>query len=71
MEEPDMTQSFADHLVAAQVKLYSYILTLMPWPDQASDVLQRRTSCFGVKRRSSPRGRTFWLGPVASPTFRC
>ena len=60
-----MTQSFADHLVAAQVKLYSYILTLMPWPDQASDVLQETNIVLWARRQSSPWGRIFWLGPVA------
>jgi RNA polymerase sigma-70 factor, ECF subfamily len=40
VQNRDRTNEFADRLVAAQAGLYSYILTLLPWPDQANDVLQ-------------------------------
>jgi RNA polymerase sigma-70 factor, ECF subfamily len=32
---------FADQLVAIQKGLYAYIMTLLPWPNEASDVLQQ------------------------------
>jgi RNA polymerase sigma-70 factor, ECF subfamily len=37
----DLSAQFADQLEAVQRGLYAYILTLMPWPDEASDVLQQ------------------------------
>ncbi|MEN6449405.1 MAG: sigma-70 family RNA polymerase sigma factor [Thermoguttaceae bacterium] len=37
----DPGSSFADCLVAVQRGLYAYILTLAPWPDEASDILQQ------------------------------
>jgi RNA polymerase sigma-70 factor, ECF subfamily len=40
MQDRDSANQFADRLIAAQAGLYSYILTLLPWPDQANDVLQ-------------------------------
>jgi RNA polymerase sigma-70 factor, ECF subfamily len=40
MEESEPIRQFADRLLAAQTRLYSYILTLLPFPDQANDVLQ-------------------------------
>jgi len=40
MEDSDRIREIADRLVAAQAGLYSYILTLLPWSDQANDVLQ-------------------------------
>jgi RNA polymerase sigma-70 factor, ECF subfamily len=40
MEQPDVIRQFADRLIAVQSRLYSYILTLLPFPDQANDVLQ-------------------------------
>lgn len=40
MQDEDRVSEIADRLVAAQAGLYSYILTLLPWPDQANDVLQ-------------------------------
>ena len=40
MEDSDRIRDIADRLVAAQARLYGYILTLLPWPDQANDVLQ-------------------------------
>lgn len=40
MQDDDRISEIADRLVAAQAGLYSYILTLLPWPDQANDVLQ-------------------------------
>ena len=40
MQDPDIIREFSDCLVAAQSRLYSYIFTLLPWSDQANDVLQ-------------------------------
>ena len=40
MQDDKKTAEIADRLVAVQAGLYSYILTLLPWPDQANEVLQ-------------------------------
>ncbi len=37
----DPNSHFADQLVAIQKGLYAYILTLSPWAEEASDVLQQ------------------------------
>ena len=37
----DPNSHFADQLVAIQKGLYAYILTLLPWAEEASDVLQQ------------------------------
>jgi RNA polymerase sigma-70 factor, ECF subfamily len=67
MKESDLIPSFADHLVAAQVKLYSYILTLMPWPDQASDVLQETNIVLWREAAKFTEGTDFlaWARRVA------
>ncbi len=41
MSQTDPHSQFADQLVAIQKGLYAYILTLVPWPEEASDVLQQ------------------------------
>jgi RNA polymerase sigma-70 factor, ECF subfamily len=41
MSHSDSTSQFAEQLVAIQRELYAYILTLLPWSDEASDVLQQ------------------------------
>ncbi len=41
MSHMDPNSQFADQLVAIQKGLYAYILTLLPWADEASDVLQQ------------------------------
>ena len=40
MSKADSNSQFADQLVAIQKGLYAYILTLLPRPGEASDVLQ-------------------------------
>jgi RNA polymerase sigma-70 factor, ECF subfamily len=40
MRNQDHAEKLADRLVAAQAGLYGYILTLLPRPDQANEVLQ-------------------------------
>ena len=40
MPSADSDSQFADQLVAIQRALYAYILTLLPRPGEASDVLQ-------------------------------
>ena len=41
MDHIDSNSHFADQLVTIQKGLYAYVLTLLPWPEEASDVLQQ------------------------------
>lgn len=41
MSRHGSNSDFSDQLVKVQKGLYAYILTLLPWPEQASDVLQQ------------------------------
>jgi RNA polymerase sigma-70 factor, ECF subfamily len=41
MSQVDITAWFSEQLTAVQRELYAYILTLLPWSDQAIDVLQQ------------------------------
>lgn len=41
MSDSDSKLEFSDQLIAIQRGLYVYILTLLPWPQEASDVLQQ------------------------------
>ncbi|NLF09591.1 MAG: sigma-70 family RNA polymerase sigma factor [Pirellulaceae bacterium] len=41
MSHTESNSWFSDQLVGIQKGLYAYILTLLPWPEEASDVLQQ------------------------------
>jgi RNA polymerase sigma-70 factor, ECF subfamily len=41
MSHAEPASQFTQQLVAIQRELYAYILTLLPWSDEASDVLQQ------------------------------
>ncbi len=41
MSHTESNSRFSDQLVRIQKGLYAYILTLLPWPEEASDVLQQ------------------------------
>ena len=41
MSNQDSESQFSGRLLDMQKELYAYILTMLPWPDEASDVLQQ------------------------------
>ncbi len=41
MSNTESYAQFSDQLIGIQKALYAYILTLLPWPEEASDVLQQ------------------------------
>ena len=41
MSHTESNSRFSDQLVGIQKGLYAYILTLLPWPEEANDVLQQ------------------------------
>jgi RNA polymerase sigma-70 factor, ECF subfamily len=67
MQDPDKISEFADRLTAAQAGLYSYILTLLPWPDQANDVLQETNLILWREAAEFSRDRNFqaWACRIA------
>ncbi len=67
MEFSDRTERFATQLTACQSRLYAYIMTLMPEPERAHDVLQEANLVMLRKSSEYVEGHDFvaWACKVA------
>jgi RNA polymerase sigma-70 factor (ECF subfamily) len=67
MEAANRSEQFLQHLTANQSRLYAYILTLLPDPDRANDVLQETNLVLWRKAGEFDAGLPFatWACKIA------